>query len=158
MNTRCARRSGGSLRSRGPSSEAGDQHRAAIAAAGRAAREAAGWWPLERASAMDPRVAKTLRLIAIDDVDDFRSDAKYTLIAWRDGGKPVEAVVRTPLKELLEQLDAEQFAQVHRSVVVNLRTISHVKRLDNETAEIQSKGRNDVLPVSRNYLHLFRQM
>ena len=62
------------------------------------------------------------------------------------------------LKELLERLDAEQFAQVHRSVVVNLRAISHVKRHDNETAEIHVKGRDDVLPVSRNYLHLFRQM
>ncbi|HJZ76826.1 MAG TPA: LytTR family DNA-binding domain-containing protein [Vicinamibacterales bacterium] len=104
------------------------------------------------------QAGKTVRLIAIDDVDYFRSDAKYTIVAWRDGGKPSEAVVRTPLKELLEQLDAEQFAQVHRSVVVNLRAVSHVKRHDNETAEIHVRGRDDVLPVSRNYLHLFRQM
>src|ERR671912_621149 len=103
------------------------------------------------------QAGKTLRLIAIDDVDYLRSDAKYTIVAWRDGGKPAEAVVRTPLKELLEQLDAEQFAQVHRSVVVNLRAISHVKRHDGETGEIHLKGRDDVLPVSRNYLHLFRQ-
>ncbi len=101
---------------------------------------------------------KTVRLIAVENVDYLRSDAKYTIVAWRDGGKPAEAVVRTPLKELLEQLDGEQFAQVHRSVVVNLRAISHVKRHDNETAEIHVKGRDDVLPVSRNYLHLFRQM
>ena len=104
------------------------------------------------------QAGKTVRLIAIDDVDYLRSDAKYTIVAWRDGGKPAEAVVRTPLKELLDQLDAEQFAQVHRSVVVNLRAISHVKRHDNETAEIHVKGRDEVLPVSRNYLHLFRQM
>lgn len=104
------------------------------------------------------QAGNTVRLIAIDDVDYLRSDAKYTIVAWRDGGKPAEAVVRTPLKELLEQLDAEQFAQVHRSVVVNLRAISHVKRHDNETAEIHVRGRDDVLPVSRNYLHLFRQM
>jgi DNA-binding LytR/AlgR family response regulator len=104
------------------------------------------------------QAGKTVRLIAIDDVDYLRSDAKYTLVAWRDAGKPAEAVVRTPLRELLERLDAEQFAQVHRSVVVNLRAISHVKRHDNETAEIHLKGRADVLPVSRHYLHLFRQM
>jgi len=104
------------------------------------------------------QAGRTVRLIAIDDVDYLRSDAKYTLVAWRDGGKPAEAVVRTPLKDLLEQLDAGQFAQVHRSVVVNLRAISHVKRHDNETAEIHLKGRVEVLPVSRNYLHLFRQM
>jgi DNA-binding LytR/AlgR family response regulator len=104
------------------------------------------------------RTINTVRLISIDDVDYLRSDAKYTIVAWRDGGNPAEAVVRTPLKELLEQLDAEQFAQVHRSIVVNLRAISHVKRHDNETAEIHLRGRDDVLPVSRNYLHLFRQM
>jgi len=104
------------------------------------------------------QVGRTLRLIAIDEVDYLRSDAKYTLVAWRDGGKPAEAVVRTPLKDLLEQLDSEQFAQVHRSVIVNLRAISHVTRHDNETAEIRLKGRGDVLPVSRQYVHLFRQM
>ena len=104
------------------------------------------------------QTGKTLRLIAIDDVDYLRSDAKYTLVAWRDRGKPAEAVVRTPLKELIEGLDQEQFAQVHRSVVVNLRSISHVIRHDNETAEIHLKGRQEVLPVSRNYVHLFRQM
>jgi DNA-binding LytR/AlgR family response regulator len=99
-----------------------------------------------------------VRLIAIDDVDYLRSDAKYTVVAWRDGAKPAEAVVRTPLKELLEQLDSQHFAQVHRSVVVNLRAIHHVTRHDNETAEIHIRGRDDVLPVSRNYLYLFRQM
>lgn len=104
------------------------------------------------------QAGQTLRLIAIDDVDFFRSDAKYTVVGWRDGVRTAEAVVRTPLKELVDQLDPGQFAQVHRSVVVNLRAISHVKRHDNETAEIHLRGRDDVLPVSRNYLHLFRQM
>jgi len=101
---------------------------------------------------------KTVRLISVDDIDYLRSDAKYTIVAWRDAGKPAKAVVRTPLKDLVTELDAEQFAQVHRSVVVNLRAIDHVKRHDNETAEIHLKGRDAVLPVSRNYLHLFRQM
>jgi DNA-binding LytR/AlgR family response regulator len=104
------------------------------------------------------QAGNTLRLIAIDDVDYLRSGAKYTIVAWREAGKPAEAVVRTPLKELVEQLDPERFAQVHRSVVVNLRAISHLKRHDNETAEIHLKGRQEVLPVSRNYLHRFRQM
>ncbi len=99
-----------------------------------------------------------MRLIATENVDYLRSDAKYTIVAWRDGGKPVEAVVRMPLTELIEQLDKEQFAQVHRSVIVNLHAISHVRRHDNETAEIHLKGRDDVLPVSRSYLHVFRQM
>ena len=67
-------------------------------------------------------------------------------------------MIRTPLKELVTQLDPAEFAQVHRSVVVNLRAISHVKRSLHETSDIYLKGRDEVLPVSRGYLHLFRQM
>ncbi len=105
------------------------------------------------------QVGQTLRLIAVDDIDFLRSDNKYTMIAWRgDGGRLAEALVRTPLRELVARLDPAQFAQVHRSVAVNLRAISHVKRGDNETADIFLKGRSDVLPVSRNFLHLFKQM
>jgi len=105
------------------------------------------------------QVGQTLRLIGVDEIDYLRSDMKYTLVAWRgDAGVPGEAVVRTALKELVAQLDPAQFAQVHRSVVVNLRSISHVTRGDNETADIHLKGRTEVLPVSRSYLHLFKQM
>lgn len=105
------------------------------------------------------QVGQTLRMIAVDEIDFLRSDAKYTLVAWRgDGTQPAEALVRTALKDLLAQLDPNQFAQVHRSVVVNLRAISHVKRGDNETASIHLKGRQEILPVSRNYVHLFHQM
>ncbi|MBF8292871.1 MAG: response regulator transcription factor [Steroidobacteraceae bacterium] len=104
-------------------------------------------------------IGPALRMIPVDEIDFLRSDEKYTLIAWRgDAGKPGEALVRTPLKELVLQLDAAQFVQVHRSVVVNLRAISHVTRGLNETAQIHLKGRADVLPVSRTYLHHFRQM
>ncbi len=104
-------------------------------------------------------VGNALRLIPVDEIDFLRSEDKYTLIAWRgDGGKPGEALIRTPLKDLLEQLDATRFVQVHRSVVVNRRAISHLTRDANETARIHLKGRDEVLPVSRTYLHLFRQM
>lgn len=105
------------------------------------------------------QVGQTLRLISTDDIVYLRADNKYTLIAWRgDGGKPSEALVRTPLRELAARLDPAQFAQVHRSAVVNLRAIDHVRRGDNETADIHLKGRPEVLPVSRNFLHLFKQM
>lgn len=120
---------------------------------------------LQGAGGMEPlrwiraQIGQTLRLIAVDDIDFLRSDAKYTMVAWRgDGGQAAEALVRTPLKELAAQLDPRQFAQVHRSVIVNLRAISHVRRADNETADIHLKGRSEVLPVSRSFLHLFRQM
>lgn len=104
-------------------------------------------------------VADTLRLIPVDEIDYLRSDEKYTLVAWRgDGGRPGEALIRTPLKELLPQLDPDQFVQVHRSTVVNLRAIDVLTRGENETADIHLKGRPEVLRVSRTYLHLFRQM
>jgi DNA-binding LytR/AlgR family response regulator len=114
--------------------------------------------PKETLKWIRAQAGRTVRLIAIDDVDYMRSDAKYTVVAWRDGEKTAEAVVRTPLKELVERLDPTQFAQVHRSVVVNLRSISHVRRHDNETAEIHLRERKEVLPVSRLYVYLFRQM
>ena len=98
-------------------------------------------------------------MIPVQEVDFLRSDQKYTLVAWRGAdGKPAEALITTPLKDLLAQLDASQFAQVHRSVVVNLSAICHVTRGLNETADIHLKGRSEVLRVSRSYLHLFRQM
>lgn len=105
------------------------------------------------------QVGSSLRVIPVEDIDYLRSDTKYTRVAWRgDGGEPVEALVRTPLKELTTQLDPAQFAQIHRSIVVNLRAIDHVTRGDNETAEVHLKRRDEVLPVSRTYLHLFREM
>ena len=104
-------------------------------------------------------LGQTLKLIRVDDIDFLRSDQKYTLVAWKGAdGKPCEAIVSTPLKELIAQLDPQEFAQVHRSTVVNFNAISHVVRGLNETAEIHLKERPEVLKVSRNFLHLFRHM
>lgn len=102
---------------------------------------------------------KSVRLISVDEIDFLRSEEKYTLIAWRGmGGEASEGLIRTPLKELAAQLDAAQFVQVHRSVVVNLRAVSHVTRGPNETGSLHLKNRDEVLPVSRTFLHHFRQM
>jgi DNA-binding LytR/AlgR family response regulator len=104
-------------------------------------------------------VGSTLRLIPVEEIDFLRADSKYTLVAWRgEGDSVVEALVAMPLKDLVAQLDATQFAQVHRSTVVNLAAIRHIVRGENETASIHLKGRSEVLPVSRSFLHLFRQM
>ena len=104
-------------------------------------------------------VGNALRVIPVDEIDFLRSDDKYTLVAWRgDAGKPGEALIRTALKDLVTQLDPQEFLQIHRSVVVNRRSISHVTRGENETASVHLKDRAEVLPVSRTYLHLFRQM
>ncbi len=104
-------------------------------------------------------VGNVLRMIAVEDIDYLRSDEKYTRIAWREADQsPAQALIRTPLKELIEQLDGERFVQVHRSVVVNLHAIDKVLRNDNETATLVLKGDGERLPVSRSYVGLFRQM
>jgi DNA-binding LytR/AlgR family response regulator len=104
-------------------------------------------------------VGNTLKVICVDDIDYLRADAKYTQVAWRDRqGTPCAALIRTPLKELLPQLDSTSFAQVHRSVVVQLRAIQQLQRHDNETATIHLHGRSETLPVSRSFLGQFRQM
>lgn len=103
-------------------------------------------------------IGTTVRLIPVDAIDYLRSDEKYTRIAWQDRGKPAEALVRTPLKDLLPQLDARHFLQVHRAVVVNLRAVDHVARAENETATVHLRHRQETLPVSRSYTHLFKQM
>ena len=90
--------------------------------------------------------------------------ALLTLVenAVRHGIDPSEAGGRIDIaasvRELLGQLDPERFVQVHRAVVVNLRAIDHVVKHDNETAAVHLKGRDEVLPVSRAFLHVFRQM
>ena len=102
---------------------------------------------------------KSVRVVAVDEIDFLRSDEKYTLVAWRGlGGEVAEGLIRTPLRELLAQLDPSKFVQVHRSVVVNLRAVSHVTRGPNETGTLHLKHRAEVLPVSRPFLHHFRQM
>jgi DNA-binding LytR/AlgR family response regulator len=99
-------------------------------------------------------VGNTVRLIPVDEVAYLRSDEKYTLVAWAGG----EALIRKSIRELADELDPERFVQIHRSVMVALPHVSHVVRGDNETAEVHLKGRTEVLPVSRTWLHLFKQM
>jgi DNA-binding LytR/AlgR family response regulator len=102
---------------------------------------------------------KIMRLIAVEDIEFLQSDQKYTLIAWRDEQQqPAEAIVRQSLKQLTQQLDETVFRQIHRSVIVNLNAVAHIKFEDNETAQVHLKHRNKTLPISRKYLHLFRQM
>jgi len=99
-------------------------------------------------------VAQSVRLIPVEQIVFLRSDEKDTLVVWEGG----EALIRTPIRELAEELDPGTFAQIHRSVIVNLRQVAQVDRGFNDTAEVRLKNRREVLPVSRSYLHVFRQM
>ena len=99
-------------------------------------------------------VASSVRLIPVEQIAFLRSDEKYTLVVWEGG----EALIRTPIRELADELDPDTFAQIHRSVIVNLRQVAQVDRGFNDTAEVRLKNRREVLPVSRSFLHVFRQM
>jgi DNA-binding LytR/AlgR family response regulator len=96
----------------------------------------------------------TTRLIPIQDVLYFRADHKYTVVMTAEG----EAVLRKPIKDLLEVLDASQFKQVHRSTIVNLRAIESITRDDTGRGVIALKSRPETLLVSQPYMSLFRAM
>jgi DNA-binding LytR/AlgR family response regulator len=99
-------------------------------------------------------VGNAVRLIPVDELIYLRSDEKYTLVVWQGG----EALIRKTIRELAEELDAARFVQIHRSVIVALHQVLQVVRGPNETADLHLRGRKEVLPVSRAYLHLFKQM
>jgi DNA-binding LytR/AlgR family response regulator len=104
-------------------------------------------------------VGHSIRLVSVDEIDYFRSDEKYTRVAWGGArGERGEGLIRVPLKDLLEQLDSGQFVQVHRSAVVAFHAISHVSRGPHETGLVHFKHREEQLPISRTYLDQFRGM
>jgi DNA-binding LytR/AlgR family response regulator len=97
-------------------------------------------------------VGKEVRLIRVDSVVYFEADARYTRVVHEDG----EALIRTPLKELLAQLDPARFWQVHRAVIVNHHHIAAAVRIDEGTMQLTLRGRPEKLPVSRHFQPRFR--
>jgi DNA-binding LytR/AlgR family response regulator len=97
-------------------------------------------------------VGKEVRLIRVADVVYFESDTRYTRVV-HDGG---DALIRTPLKELLAQLDESQFWQMHRSVIVNQRQVASAVRVDEGHMHLVLRGRPETLPVSRHFQALFK--
>lgn len=93
------------------------------------------------------------RLINVDDILFFQSDTKYTRIVTRDA----EALVRIPLKELIEGLDEELFWQVHRGTIVNASAVDRAVREGPEKLTLHLKDRNEKLAVSRQFFQLFKQ-
>lgn len=94
------------------------------------------------------------RLIMIEDVVYFRADNKYTTVVTADG----EALLRKPLRELLEVLDAATFRQIHRSTIVNLKAIASIVRDDTGKGTLRLRQRPEVLVVSQPFMALFRSM
>jgi len=98
-------------------------------------------------------VGKQIKLIDVDEVLFFQSDTKYTRVVLAE----YEALLRTPLKDLLDGLDSDKFWQVHRSTVVNAKAIAAAERIDAERMQILVKGHSEKLLVSRNFTYLFRE-
>jgi DNA-binding LytR/AlgR family response regulator len=90
--------------------------------------------------------------VRVEDVLYFESDSRYTRVVYSGG----EALVRTPLKELIAQLDPSRFWQVHRSVAVSQRHIANAVQADDGTMALTLRGRDEKLPVSRHFQGLFR--
>lgn len=99
-------------------------------------------------------VGQAVRLIPIEQVIYFKSDTKYTLVAWEGG----EALIRKTIREMADALDPAAFAQIHRSVIVNLQQVAQFSHGAGDSGEVQLKVSGEKLPVSRSYVHLFRQM
>ena len=108
----------------------------------------------ERLSIIRAAVGNQIRLIPIAEVLYFEATDKYVNVVTADS----ESLIRTSLKDLLPQLDTEQFWQIHRSTVVNVNHIQLATRDDDGKLSVKLRERNVSLPVSRVFAHLFKQM
>ena len=110
--------------------------------------------PAEHLKWIKASLGQSVRLIPVEEVLFFQSDEKYTRVVTCDA----EALIRKPIKELLDELDPDKFWQVHRATIVNVEAIASVRRGLKDQAEIALKGHRETIIVSRNFTHLFKQM
>ncbi len=115
--------------------------------------QALGKPAIQRLKWIQASIGNQIRLIPIEQVLFFQSDLKYTRVVTADG----ESLIRKPLKELVDELDPEQFWQIHRGTVINSRTISHALRED-DRLQLVLKDHPERLEVSRSYAHRFKSM
>ena len=99
-------------------------------------------------------VGTSIQMIPVEDVLFFISDEKYTRVQTAS----LEALIRKPIKELVAELDAEQFWQIHRSTLVNARAIAGVSRDLRGRQLVAVRGHPEKLEVSRSYAGLFKGM
>jgi len=99
-------------------------------------------------------MGQQIRMIPVGEVMFFTSDEKYTRVQT----ETYEALIRKPIKELVEELDPEQFWQIHRATIVNVKAIAGVSRDLRGRQLVQLKNYPQKLEVSRNFTHLFKQM
>jgi DNA-binding LytR/AlgR family response regulator len=96
--------------------------------------------------------------ISVADVVYIQADDKYTCVYAREGKELREWLIRVPLSDLAAQLDPADFAQIHRSVIVNLHAVAGTRRDITGKLFVRMRDHARELPVARQYVHLFRQM
>ena len=99
-------------------------------------------------------VGSTIQMIPVEEVLFFISDEKYTRVQTAQ----VEALIRKPIKELVDDLDPQQFWQIHRSTLVNVKAIAEVTRDFRGRQLVGVRGHPEKLEVSRSYASLFKGM
>ncbi|MBZ8141698.1 DNA-binding response regulator [Rubrivivax gelatinosus] len=99
-------------------------------------------------------VGSAIQMIPVQEVLFFVSDEKYTRVQTAQ----VEALIRKPIKELVDELDPRQFWQIHRSTLVNVNAISGVTRDFRGRQIVSVRGSPQKLEVSRSYTGLFKGM
>lgn len=99
-------------------------------------------------------VGQNIQMIPVDEVLFFISDEKYTRVQTAT----IEALIRKPIKELIDELDAEVFWQIHRSTLVNTKFIAGVSRDLRGRQLVAVKGHTEKLEVSRSFTGLFKGM
>jgi len=99
-------------------------------------------------------VGTTLRVIPTSDILYFRAEDKYTRVQTAG----YEALIRKPIKELVEELDPDEFWQIHRAILVRVDAVEHVGRDFRGRQVVQVRGCRERLEVSRSFSHRFRQM
>jgi DNA-binding LytR/AlgR family response regulator len=103
-------------------------------------------------------VGSTIAIVSIDDVQYFEAADKYVRVVTASK----EYLIRTPIKDLLPQLDAQVFWQIHRSTVVRASAIEAVRRDEagklRVTLRANASGQNESLAVSRLFAHVFKAM
>jgi DNA-binding LytR/AlgR family response regulator len=108
----------------------------------------------QRLQFIQASVGSAIQMIPVDDVLFFISDEKYTRVQTAT----IEALIRKPIKELIDELDPQQFWQIHRSTLVNVKAIAGVTRDFRGRQIVSVKGQKEQLEVSRSYLGLFKGM
>ena len=95
-----------------------------------------------------------VRMVPIRQVLFLQAADKYVRVVTAEG----EHLLRTPLKELLPQLDAAEYWQIHRATVVRADAIDHVQRDEHGRLHLHLRGCPERLAVSRLYAQRFRAL